>query len=116
MIAKENVRELTSGEFSSLLNKEKDKLVLVDFYAEWCMPCLMMAPILESMASQYAGSDKKDKVIFTKINVDESRELSQKYNISSIPCLIFFKQGQEIDKIIGAVSEEQIQEKINENL
>ncbi len=108
MANKELVQELTQGEFSKVLAKEKDRLVVVDFFAEWCMPCLMMSPIIESAAKKYS------RVKFCKINTDDAGELSQKHGISSIPCIIFFKAGKEIARIIGAVSEDELEQKINE--
>ena len=91
------------------MKKEKG-LVIVDFFADWCMPCVMMAPVIEGLA------EKNKKVIFAKINVDDNSSLASEYEISSIPCIVFFKQGKEVDRIIGAGSEESLQEKIDEVL
>lgn len=101
--------EITNEEFDKIINNSH-KLVVIDFYAEWCMPCLMLAPIIEDLAEHM-----KD-VKFVKINVDDNQELSKKYKISSIPCLIIFKEGKEISRIIGAHSAEAIEEKIKERL
>ena len=112
-VAKENVPELSSKEFSELLSNEdnKDKLIIVDFYAEWCTPCLMMAPIIEAMA----GTAENSEIVFAKVNVEESSQLAADYKVSSIPCLVFLKNSREIDRLVGAVAEEQLQEKIKEN-
>jgi len=101
--------EITNEEFSGIINNSH-KLVVVDFFAEWCMPCLMIAPIIEELAEQI-----KD-VKFVKINVDDNRELAGKYSISSIPCLVFFKEGEEVDRMTGSQSSEVIEEKIKSYL
>ena len=103
--------ELTQEEFNEIINNSH-KVVVVDFFAEWCMPCLMLAPIIDELAESKNMKDVK----FTKINIDENRELAQKYNISSIPCLIIFKDGEEVGKIIGAQTAEFIEEKVKEHL
>ena len=104
----EKVIEITNEEeFNEIINS--GKLVLADFFAEWCMPCLMLAPVIEELADEIKDAQ------FIKINTEDNSELSKKYNIMSIPCLIFFKKGKEIDRIIGLQSKENIEEKI-ENL
>ena len=104
MVAKNDlVVEVTEQEFSEFI---KNKLVVVDFFAELCMPCVMLAPVLEDIAG------KVKEVKFAKINVDGSQELASKYDVSSIPCLIIFKDGEEIDRIIGGQPSEAIEEKI----
>lgn len=77
--------------------------VLVDFWATWCGPCMMLAPTVEEIAKEYAG-----KVKVGKVNVDEAVELAKKYGIMSIPTLIMFKNGKISDKVIGFVPKEQI--------
>ena len=99
--------EITEEEFNETINNSH-KIVVVDFFAEWCMPCLMLAPIIDELAEQKNLKEIK----FTKINVDDNQELSQKYKVSSIPCLIIFKNGKEVDRIIGMQSGEVIEEKI----
>lgn len=112
MANKENVTELSEAEFSKFISEKKAKLVVVDFFAEWCMPCVMMGPVIEELAE---GNIKND-VFFGKINVDEAPKLSNEYKISSIPCVVFFKDGKEIGRSIGAVGAERLQEKIDELL
>jgi thioredoxin 1 len=110
MARKELVQELTQKEFPSVVNDKKNKLVIVDFFAEWCFPCTMMAPIFERFA------EKNSEVKFAKINVDDASDLSDQYEISSIPCIIFFKDGKEVDRIVGSVSEDILEEKISDYL
>ncbi|MEO0097908.1 MAG: thioredoxin [candidate division WOR-3 bacterium] len=97
-------------------NFEKEVLnseipVLIDFWAEWCMPCKMMLPIVEELAKEY---DKKVKI--GKVNVDEENELAEKYMIMSIPTFLFIKKGKVIDKVIGAVPKSMLVEKLNKLL
>ncbi len=77
---------------------EETRAVLVDFWAEWCPPCRMIAPIVEEIAVEY-----KDRVKVCKVNVDEAPSSAADYGIMSIPTLIIFKDGEAVDKIIGAV-------------
>ena len=101
--------EITNENFTELL--EKYPLLLVDCWASWCMPCKMIEPVIEELAKEYAG-----KIVFGKINVDEQRELATRFNIMSIPTLLFFKDGQVADTLIGALPKEQIEEKIKSQL
>jgi len=95
--------EVSEHEFDETIN---GGTAVVDFYAEWCMPCLMIAPILEELAGKFK------KIKFARVNVDENKALATKFSISSIPCLIVFEQGKEIERIIGALPEEVLEEKI----
>lgn len=101
--------EITNKNFTELL--EKYPLLVVDCWASWCMPCKMIEPVIEELAKEYAG-----KTVFGKINVDEQRELAMKFNIMSIPTLLFFKDGQVADTLVGAAPKEQIEEKIKNQL
>lgn len=83
--------------------------VLVDFYADWCGPCKMMAPIIENIAAEYDGIVKVGK-----LNVDESPNTSSKYRVMSIPTLLFIKNGEVVDNIVGAVSKSQVTEKLDQ--
>ncbi len=78
--------------------------VLVDFWAQWCMPCHMVAPAVEAVAKEYEG-----KLKVCKLNVDEAPQTASAYGIMSIPTLMIFKGGQPVDKIIGAVPKEEIE-------
>ena len=101
---KNGVEEVSEKEFYEKIN---DKIALVDFFAEWCMPCVMMAPVIEDMSEKFKG-----KISFAKVNVDENQGLAEKYRIMSIPTLVIFKDGKEIDRIIGAIQQEQLVEKL----
>lgn len=85
--------------------------VFIDFYADWCGPCKMMAPVVERMATELDG-----KVRVGKINVDEEPELAEKYRVSSIPTFIILKDGVVKDTIVGAVSQTQLMDKIKQIL
>lgn len=102
----ESVQEISTKAFPDLLEKSEEGLVILDFYAEWCMPCLMMAPILDTL------SENNKEIKFAKVNIEESQELASEYNVSSIPCIVFFKGKKEVDRLVGAVSEEALEEKI----
>jgi thioredoxin 1 len=76
---------------------QSDKPVLVDFWATWCKPCLMVAPILDELAEEYDG-----KVTFTKIDLDQNQKIAANYGIMSIPALIIFKGGEPVANVVGA--------------
>ena len=103
-----NVKELTGGEFPSFV---KEGLVLVDFFADWCMPCLMMAPVIEELSDKF-----EEKIKFGKIDVDENQDLAQKYRVASIPNFILFKGGEVVDRFVGAMPVEDFEEKLNKHL
>jgi len=108
MVAKmDSETELSEEEFNEIINNSH-KIVVVDFFADWCMPCLMLSPIIDELAE----SEDMKEVKFTKLNVDENQKLAKKYNVSSIPNLIIFKEGKEVDRMIGAQIGEDIEEKI----
>ena len=88
----------------------KKGFLLVDFWAEWCGPCKRLAPIFEEVSHQFKG-----KCEFAKMNVEENTEASQ-FGISSIPCLILFKDGVEKDRMVGALSAEDLKQRIEEML
>jgi len=85
--------------------------VFVDFWAEWCGPCRMVGPVVEELASEYAG-----KINFVKVNVDENNELASKYNVFSIPTLAIFNKGQIITQQIGAASKSSYKNMIDKTL
>ncbi len=101
--------ELTDANFSATL--EKYPFVIVDFWASWCMPCKKLSPTVEALAKDYRG-----KVVFGKLNTDQSVNTAISFGITSIPTLIFFKNGKPVDKVIGAVPREMIEARIKKHL
>ncbi len=109
-MANENVIHIGSEEaFDKLIGA--DTPVLVDFWATWCGPCRMIAPIVEELASQYA-----DKIVVAKVDVDEMGELAQRYRVMNIPTLMLFKQGDLVDKAIGARPKAALEQMLNKVL
>lgn len=85
---------------------EETKTVLVDFYADWCGPCKMLAPVIEAAAKE------NESTKFVKINVDEAQELAMEYNIMSIPTLVVIKEGKEVNRVVGLVDKTELMELI----
>ncbi|MCR4434702.1 MAG: thioredoxin [Clostridiales bacterium] len=106
----EKVKVLTKDNFDAEVLKS-DKTVVVDFWAQWCGPCRAVSPIIEDLANVYEG-----KVKVGKVNVDEEGELAAKFRIMSIPTIMLFKNGQMVDKVIGARSKEEFSKLIDKNL
>jgi len=101
----ENILNVTDNDFQSeVIDASKTQPVMVDFWAEWCRPCHMLAPTVAEIANDFSG---KLKVV--KMNVDENLNSPGRYNIRGIPTLLIFKGGQVADQIVGAVPKEQIQ-------
>jgi len=90
---------------------QSDKPVLTDFWAEWCGPCKMIAPILEDIASEYEGD-----LTIAKVDVDENPGIAMRYGVQSIPTLILFKNGQEAKRVIGAMSKERLMSQLTPHL
>ncbi|MFQ5988341.1 MAG: thioredoxin [Candidatus Methylomirabilales bacterium] len=109
-MATENILRVTDADFEQKV-VDGQGLTIVDFWAEWCAPCRMIAPILEELAQEYAG-----KVTVAKLNVDESPQTAARFGIRSIPTLLFFRGGERVDQVIGAVPRGVIQSKIGAHL
>ena len=109
-MANENIIHIGSEEaFDKIISGSAP--VLVDFWATWCGPCRMIAPILEELADQYAG-----KVVVAKVDVDEMGELAQRFRVMNIPTLLLFKEGQIMDKAIGARPKAALEQMLNKAL
>lgn len=90
---------------------QSDRTVLVDFYADWCGPCKMMAPIVEGLAQGYDG-----KVKVGKLNIDDEMEIAQQYRVMSIPTFILFKDGKAVETSVGAMSKDELESKLQKVL
>jgi len=97
------VEEFSGNHFDE---KVGEGTVVVDFFAEWCMPCLMMAPVVEEMCEKFK------KIKFMKVNIDENQHLAEKFDVMSIPTLIVFKDGKEVNRITGALPANVLEDKI----
>ena len=101
--------EITDSNFNDVISK--NKTVLVDFWAEWCGPCRMIGPVIEELANEYEG-----KAIIGKLDVDSNPESSVKYGVRSIPTIITFKDGEIVDRQVGAVPRETLTNVIDSQL
>ena len=99
--------DVTDNTFEDVI--KRNSLVVIDCWASWCGPCRMIAPIVEELAKEYAG-----KILFGKLNVDENQRIPLQHQIMSIPTLLVFKNGQLVDRIIGAVPKKVLEQKIGQ--
>jgi thioredoxin 1 len=100
----ESVTELTDKEFDNFTKKE---IVLIDFYADWCMPCVMMEPVIEELSRKFRG-----KIKFGKVNIDDNQELAKKFRVVSIPNFIFLKKGEVLEQFAGVIPIEEFEDKL----
>lgn len=100
------LQQITDENYKEIL--KSDKLVIIDVYATWCKPCSVIAPILDKLSEEYS-----EKVLIGKYNIEDEAELCDKYNILSIPTLLFFRNGEMVDKCIGSFVTATVREKIN---
>jgi thioredoxin 1 len=101
---------VTDGTFAQEIERGEG-LSIVDFWAAWCGPCRMVAPVIEQLASEYQGRLKVGK-----LDVDANQQTAAKYNIRSIPSILFFKDGKHVDTVVGAVPKTLLERKIQEHL
>lgn len=101
--------EITDSNFNNVISK--NKTVLVDFWAEWCGPCRIIGPVIEELANEYEG-----KAIIGKLDVDSNQESSIKYGVRSIPTILTFKDGEIVDRQVGAVPKETLTNIIDSQL
>jgi thioredoxin 1 len=104
------IREVSDAEFETTVLKA-EKPVLIDFWAPWCGPCKAISPMVTELADQYG-----ERLVFMKCNIDENPELPRSYGIKSIPTLMIFNQGKPVESIIGMVSRNSLEEKIENTL
>ena len=109
-MAENKIEVLTKNNFDEIVTNS-DKPVLVDFWASWCGPCRAVAPVMEELSAEYG-----DKVVIGKVNVDEEGDLSAKFRIMSIPTIMLFKEGQIVDKVVGARSKNEFAQMLNKSL
>jgi len=102
--------EITDSNFEELVLKS-DKPVLVDFWAEWCGPCRMVGPVVEELSNEYQG-----KAVVGKVNVDNNAGISAKYGIRNIPTLLFFKNGEVVEKHVGVAAKNVLADKLNAHM
>ncbi len=100
---------VTDSNFNEIVNK--NSLALIDCWAPWCGPCVVISPIVEELAKEYAG-----KVLFGKLNVDENPRTAGRFQIFGIPTLLIIKNGKEVDRIVGLVPKDQIEARLKKHL
>lgn len=102
--------EFTDTNFESTA-LENEGLTVIDFWAEWCGPCRMISPLIEELSVEYEG-----KALIGKVNVDQNQEISMKYGVRSIPTILFLKNGEIVDKQVGATSKQVLASKIEAHI
>lgn len=104
----ESVVELSEKKFDDFA---KQGLVFLDFFAEWCMPCVMMGPIVEEVSEKFSG-----KIRFGKVNVGENESLARRFNVSSIPNFVLLKDGKVVDSFVGAMQSDELENRLKKFL
>ncbi len=103
------VHHIENNQVNEEVLKNNDKLVVIDFFATWCMPCQMLTPILSEISEKYS-----EKAEFYKVNVDENQDAAIRYGVESVPTLIFFRDGKEIERQVGLLNEVELSNMIEE--
>ena len=106
------LKDIASAEFEqTIIEGSRTNPVVVDFWAPWCGPCHMISPMVEELDNEYKG-----KIIFFKLNTDESPDIASRFNVMSIPTLILFKDGEVADSVVGVTSKAALKKKFDEHL
>ncbi|HIE04895.1 MAG TPA: thioredoxin [Candidatus Latescibacteria bacterium] len=100
---------VTDGDFDQLISRYP--FVVVDLWAEWCMPCRMIAPIVAELAEKYKG-----RIVFAKLDVEENPSTASRYNVRAIPTLLVFKDGKLVDQMVGALPRSKLESRLSEHL
>ena len=106
MTNNDKVPELSKREFEDYIKKDS---VLIDFTADWCMPCVMMSPVIDDLSDKFKG-----KIKFGKVNIEDNQELAKKFDVVSIPNFVLFKDGERVEQFMGTMSSEDFEKKLNE--
>ncbi len=109
-MASEHTKTLTDGDFQQAV-LQSDKPVLVDFWAEWCGPCRMIAPTVDALADEYNG-----RVVVGKLNIDHNQKTPMNYNVRSIPALLLFKGGEVVEETVGVTSKDRLAELLDRHV
>ena len=109
-MASEHTMTLTDGDFEQAV-LQSDKPVLVDFWAEWCGPCRMIAPAVEALADEYTG-----RVVVGKLNIDDNPDTPMKYSVRSIPTLLLFKGGEVVESTVGVAGKDQLADLLDKHV
>ena len=104
MTNNDKVPELSKSEFDSFV---KEGNVLIDFFADWCMPCVMMSPVIDELSEELKG-----KIKFGKVNIEDNPDLAQKFGVVSIPNFILLKNGEQVEQFIGSMSSDDFKQKL----